>query len=342
MPHPSVLEPWAVSPVNFPQTGSIREQLLYMLKYAILAPSSHNAQPWKFRLHDSGVEIRADRERTLPVTDPEDRQMFIGLGAAAFNLIVAMRRFGYRAEVAVVPDEDDPDLAAFVGVGEKDDPSEEIHALFDAIPRRHTNRRPFELRPVSYTIFEELESAAKAQGTWLVRLHPDDKLRAAELIAIADKRQFHDRAFRKEIADWLVNYGSKRQDGMPSELKGFEGTLNYAAPLLVRTFDSGNSAAARDHELATGSPLLVIMGTQEDKPPDWVRTGLALEHVSLAARAHGISLSYLNQAIEVADMRPQITDVAEQRGWSQLVLRMGYGPEAPKTPRRPVENVLID
>ena len=112
-------------------------------------------------------------------------------------------------------------------------------------------------------------------------------------------------------------------------------------PLLVRTFDWGGGQAARDRQLAQGSPVLAVVATAGDAPPDWIRTGQALSRVLLRARAAAVWGSYLNQAIEVAELRPKLQRVACVPGLPQLLLRMGYGPEPAPTPRRTVEEVLM-
>lgn len=51
------------------------------LAYAILVPNPHNRQPWKVALEDDlALSLYCDLERRLPVTDPFDRQITIGLG----------------------------------------------------------------------------------------------------------------------------------------------------------------------------------------------------------------------------------------------------------------------
>lgn len=333
---------WSVSTIDYPDSEPTEDQLRYLLRYAILAPSSHNAQPWLFRISDASVHLYADRARTLVIVDPDDRQLYMGCGAALLNLRLALRRFGRASIVTLLPWVKDRDYLARVRVGPPVTPTLRDHQLFEAIPRRHTNRRPFELRPVSYKIFDELAAAAAAEGAWLVRLHPEDKARAAEIIAAADRIQFHDREFRKELAEWLVPAGSRRRDGIPCHEKGFTGARSLAAPLLVRSFDRGDAEAARDQELASGSPLLVVLGTDGDTPSDWLRAGQAMQRVLLTARIHGISASFLNQALELDQMRPQMRTITGRPGFPQLILRMGYGPEAPSTPRRPLRDVLME
>ena len=69
------LAPWRVSEFHFPYYGDATEKLAYCLRYAILAPSSHNTQPWRLALSDNRIELYADRARRLPVIDPEDREL---------------------------------------------------------------------------------------------------------------------------------------------------------------------------------------------------------------------------------------------------------------------------
>jgi hypothetical protein len=63
--------------------------------------------------------------------------------------------------------------------------------------------------------------------------------------------------------------------------------------------------------------------------------------VLLHARAEGIDASYLNQPIEVPELRPRLRDTIGTSGLPQLLLRMGYGPETKPTPRRTADEVLL-
>lgn len=52
----------------------INQAVNFVLKYAVLAPSSHNTQPWIFRVSNERVALFADRTRALPANDPDDRE----------------------------------------------------------------------------------------------------------------------------------------------------------------------------------------------------------------------------------------------------------------------------
>src|SRR5919201_2577298 len=134
---------WEIAEVAFPKHGTPGDKLRFLVRYAVLAPSSRNTQPWLIKVQDDTVELYADRTRAQPVIDPADREMFIGCGAALMYLRIAIRRFGYTDEVVEYPDPRDPDLLARVRLGEAREVGLEDKLLFEAIPRRHTNRNLF-------------------------------------------------------------------------------------------------------------------------------------------------------------------------------------------------------
>jgi nitroreductase len=66
-------------------THKAKRVLRLALEYAVLAPSSHNTQPWLFRLNDNTVELYADAERILKTVDPHGRE--------AVSLLPSVRRY---------------------------------------------------------------------------------------------------------------------------------------------------------------------------------------------------------------------------------------------------------
>jgi len=93
----TLLHAWQVSADDFPAEGSSEEKLWFVVRYAILAPSSHNTQPWRFRIHGNVVEVHADFTRALPVVDPENRELIMSCGAAVFHLRAAIRYLAVEA-----------------------------------------------------------------------------------------------------------------------------------------------------------------------------------------------------------------------------------------------------
>jgi hypothetical protein len=334
-------DPWAIDAACYPPTGEA-EQLRFLVGYAVLAPSSHNTQPWQFRVAAERVEVWSDPMRFLPRIDPDRRQLFMSCGAALFNLRIAMRRFGNDAEVERLPDPRRPDLLAVVTRGPTRDPDTRDLALFNAIPRRRTNRERFLERPIGHDLGEEIMAEAVHEGAWMERLHPHDKLDVADAISDADLRQYADDAYRRELARWLVPRGSDRRDGVPMVKRKAEllTTLPIAGPLAVRNLDRGPEISDREAELTIDAPMVGVLGTEEDDPLAWLIAGEALQAVFLRATSSGVAMSFLNQVVEDPALRRRIAEATGRDGFPQLVLRFGFGPTQPATPRRPVADVL--
>jgi hypothetical protein len=180
---------------------------------------------------------------------------------------------------------------------------------------------------------DRLRDAAAAGNAWFAPIE-DKAARAAvaALVAEGDRRQFADPSFRRELASWIR---SRRSDD------GLSRPLPPLTHVVLRTFDVGGRAAAHDLELAAGSPLLAVIGTEGDDAQAWLCAGQALALVLLSARERGVWASFLNQPVEVSELRPRLRDVVGRGGFPQLLLRLGYGPRVDPAPRRPVEAVLV-
>ena len=335
------LEPYIEAIDEFPLTGTAAEKLRAAVRYAVHAPSSHNSQPWQFRIRDSSLELRADRTRGLAVVDPDDRELVISCGAALFFLRLALRHFGCAPQVERLPDATEPDLLARVRIAGVWERTAVDEALFRAIPARHTNRLPCLDRVLPEHLPDTLEAAAREEGAWLhVFRTAAARSAAADLIAEGDRWQMADKRFRRELAAWLRPNRGARLDGMPGYAMGLGDVMSAAGPFVVRTFDVGRGAAARDRELAAGSPMLALVGTRRDTPGDWLAAGEAVAHVLLRAQVDGVSASFLNQPIEVPELRSRLERILGRDGFPQLLLRLGFAPPVAATPRRPVSDVL--
>ena len=49
---------------------------LECIRYATLAASGHNAQPWRFRVGAEQIDILPDLARRTPIVDPDDHHLF--------------------------------------------------------------------------------------------------------------------------------------------------------------------------------------------------------------------------------------------------------------------------
>lgn len=317
-------------------TRPLPEEIRSLLHFAVMAPSSHNTQPWRFAIRGTRVLLYADRTRSLPVNDPDDRELIISCGCALMNLRAAAAHAGMHSEVRPLPEPGDRDLLAAVELrrGNIAPPAAE---LFPAIPRRRTCRKRFRDKAVDAGILRELGRQAEAEGAWLEAIETaTHRRRVAALVAQGDALQWSDPRWRRELAFWMRP--RHRGDGL-----AVPGVMAPLVRSVVRRFNMGKRTGAADSALAAQSPVLALLGTDSDSPQSRLGAGQALERVLLRACLEGLQASYLNQPIQVASLRPKLQALAGRPGFPQILLRLGYPEKAPAaSPRRPPEAVLLE
>ncbi|MFR0354608.1 Acg family FMN-binding oxidoreductase [Streptomyces sediminimaris] len=306
---------------------------------ATAAPSMHNAQPWRFRHEPAGgtLELRADLGRAMPHTDPDNRALHLGCGAALLNLRVAAAHSGLRTDLVLFPGPADRELLAAVRLSGTDRPDGDLARLFPAIARRHTSRHPFEDRPVPAAVQEALSEAARREGAELVFPGVWHVAALLEHVRDAEGRDSMDPERFEDIRRWTRTGEQAAVDGIPESAFGPR-KAGGRAP--VRDFAGRRALPGRPAAVFEAAPHLAVLGTAQDRPEDWLRAGQALERVLLLATLSGLATSLTSHSLERKDLRELARDPRSDLGFVHMVLRLGYGPAGTATPRRPVDEVL--
>ncbi|MDX3235357.1 nitroreductase [Streptomyces sp. ME03-5709C] len=312
-----------------------------LVEAAVAAPSMHNAQPWRFRFlpAEGTLHVRADPARRMPLTDPDDRGLHLGCGAALFNLRTAAAHAGWEAIVTLLPDPQDRGLLAAVRLTGTEHPDSGLARLYPAVHRRHTSRSPFEARQVPPAVRATLQEAARQEDAQLV-LPGDWHVRELlELVHDAEGRDATDPGRLEELEHWTRRGTEARTatDGVPEYAFG---PAERGGHTPVRDFAGRRPVTGREAVAFEDTPHLALLCTTGDGPADWLRAGQAMERVLLTATLSGLSTALTSQALEWSDLRWAVRDPGAPVGHPQMVLRLGYGPEASATPRRPVAEVL--
>ncbi|GLW98582.1 nitroreductase family protein [Microtetraspora sp. NBRC 16547] len=308
----------------------------YLLVAAEQAPSVLNTQPWRLRtVGDDVAELLCDPSRRLRVSDPRGRSMHVSCGAALFNLRLAVRIGGYRPTVSLLPDTDDPTLLASIRMTESTPANATERSLYSAIRVRRTNREPFDDRLVPPSVLAGLRIAASREGANLVPLDDEAAGELLEQVAVASDELAGDRGYLAELAAWTA--GRALFDGVPRHVHGPRPDRD---PAPVRDFGIGHRGQSRRVDRFESRPQLAVLTTRGDRPVDWLHAGQALQRVLLMATCRGISASFLNQPLDLRDMRRR-TDPRHARGHAQMIIRFGYGPVVPRAPRRPAGELLL-
>lgn len=312
-----------------------------LVRLATLAASSHNSQPWRFRLGRRAVAILPDFARRCPAVDPDDSHLFRSLGCAAENLVQAAGAQGHLAHAGF-----DAGGSQILLEFERGD-SLRPGPLFHAIPARQCTRLPFDGQPVERAARVALHAAGSGPGVHTL-LVDDARLRAAiaELVREGNLAQFRDAGFRRELVAWLRFDDAaalRTCDGLSSRAAARPVLPDRLLRPFARWLLSARAQARTDERNLRTSPLLAIVVAAQDAPAAWVEAGRACQRLMLQAAALDLRCAFVNQPIEVHALRPALHRVLGLHGeTAQLMLRVGHGPRTPCSLRRPVLQVIED
>jgi nitroreductase len=317
------------------QTPDMRD----LIRYAALAASGHNTQPWLFRIGEGRIDILPDFSRRTPVVDPDDHHLFASLGCAAENLALAAGARGRPGELRFDPS-GEGSVAFVFGGG-----SETGSALFDAIPTRQSTRAGYDGKPVSPPDLQALAAAAAVPGVDLILITNRTQIdRVRDLVVAGNSAQMADPAFVRELKAWLrfsPRQAIETGDGLFSPSSGNPTLPAWLGPSTfdwVFKADAENDKYAR--QLASSAGIAVFVSQKDDRE-HWVLAGRACQRFALQATALGLKHAFVNQPVEVAGLRPELASLIGLPGRRpNLVMRFGYGPALPYSARRPVERIM--
>jgi nitroreductase len=310
------------------------------IRYATLAASGHNTQPWRFRIAGERIEILPDFSRRTPVVDPDDHHLFVSLGCAAENLALAAEARGRQGQISFEPENGGSVVFTFgggPGTGS---------ALFDAIPKRQSTRAEYDGKPVSAADLRTLAAASAVPGVDLVLITGRPQIeRVRDLVVAGNSAQIADAAFIRELKAWLrfsPREAIETGDGLFSAASGSPALPSWLGPRLfdwVFRADVENDKYAR--QIASSAGIAVFAAQKEDRE-HWVLAGRACQRFALQATALGLKHAFINQPVEVARLRPELASLIglpDRR--PDLVMRFGHGPGLPYSARRPIEGTML-
>jgi hypothetical protein len=323
------------SPLNkSAEHGALLQELV---RCATLAANSHNTQPWKFRLSPDAISIRPDLSRRTPVVDPDEHHLWVSLGCATENLVLAAAALGKHADVVFDAQEVHVALNNTAPVRSP---------LVNAIFQRQCARAEYDGQPMPNDVLRELARAADCGGVRLLLLTERAKVEGAlDYVTQGNSAQIRNAAFVKELKRWVrFNEADALAsgDGLFSRLTGnpaLPGWLGNMLFSMVLSEKSENSKYAR--QLRSSAGVAVFVGERAD-PTNWFEVGRAYERFALAATVLGVRTACVNQPVEVPAVRAQFAQwLGLGTGRPDMVVRFGRGPQLPYSLRRPVADVTL-
>jgi len=316
---------WDLKPEMYPRDGGAKEQIAFLLRYGVLAPSTHNSQPWRFKfLSPSEIRIDPDWSRALPYSDADNRGLFFSQGCCLQNILVAADYFGWTAQYEYKGN-DPHNGYILVRFNQKSDQASKTPELLEAIVARQSHKLRFGPKPVKDDLLESLRSIqyGDAQVAYTTQ-----KSIMAKLIDVHMKSMLgymKNKRFAKEVSSWMRASQTKRHDGMPGFTFGLGSPQSVFAKFMTGiTPKSIKVSAKKDMEVLNSSSAIGAVLTKHDDYKSWIDAGLAYQKAGVLMAVHGVRLAPKAAAVESGD-GAELAKLLGSDLKTQLYFGIGYG-----------------
>lgn len=307
------------------------EDFKEILYYASLAPSGHNAQPWKVRFNGKAksFELFFDVNRSLPQVDPHNREALISLGAFLENLNQAAQAYGYEASIAVLPEPGINMEIAHVALETARETPAGARQRLERLRFRHTDKRSYEPRPIPETAIRNIIRNHRPD----LHFYPKGSAEFAWLSANAVKAmrvQAYHEDKRAELADWMRFSDSEAQqmrDGLPAEQLNLKGPLKaifytfYSREAAAKESFALDSIKKTEEQVSNATGFFVVTGASDFTGT--IQAGRRFERFWLDATEMGISIHPLSQILEEEPFASTVSEALHLDSPVQMIVRVG-------------------
>ena len=319
----------------------MRATLQKIINYAVKAPSGHNSQPWKFRAEGASLYIYPDYSRSLQQVDGDRHELFISLGCALENAVVAANAYGYRETITYHFSGDRDYIRLDLEAGER---TRDL-SLFMAIGERQVTRSAYNKQSIPATQLVDMVVAARERDVFLNIFDTEEEIDSLlPFVEEAALRQYGDKDFRRELADWVRfndDEAAEQKDGLRSRSLPAPEVPGWMGRLYLNHFVSGAGEAKKARELVQSSSALVLFTTLNNTKEGWVNLGRCYERIALMATSQGIRHAHVNMPCEEKTVREKMKRWLGYGAEEPLLLiRLGYAEATPRSYRRRVEEVM--
>ncbi|KKU79589.1 MAG: hypothetical protein UY04_C0006G0021 [Parcubacteria group bacterium GW2011_GWA2_47_7] len=328
---------------GFPEKGTLRDQVLFALRYVVRAPSTHNSQPWLFHFNDSTLSIYADWSRMMKESDRDGRDLCISLGTCIEHSKTTFTHFGMLEKLSINESFEigDTEPIATLTLHPSTDKDAFLFPFMQAIERRFNARGPFVKKMIPSDLMRTIIEVTEPGVTIQVITDDTQLLTFASLTGEGMRVAHRDPKFREELAKWMINNYSKKKDGIPGYTMLAPGLLSLILPTIIGKFNMGGLLSKLNYASISSSSGTIIFSSEE-RPSSWVHVGIAYARISLILNAYSVFTSVFVASIEMPEIRTHLKELLQIAGLPQFACVFGY----PKitlrqSPRIPPEDRMI-
>ncbi|MDP3970873.1 MAG: hypothetical protein Q8P90_04175 [bacterium] len=332
----------ALDSSEFNKLGTLDDKIEFVLNYAVLAPSTHNSQPWLFRVQDNKCYLEYNEDINIVYGDPQKRDLFISLGCCLENIIVAAKHFGIYSSYKYVK-EGGNTVAEVAFIDSEDNIKKDPHGLFNAIKNRFNSRSIYKDKNVPLSFLEEAVQLNNTAGMQIKFIRDKTKINdISQLTADAVKEAYRDPLFRKEMSQWINSNFTSKRAGMPGYSLGVNTPLSVVLPYIIRSVNIGNKIGKLCSDVISSAPYLCVITSDTNSKEDWLNSGRLAERLMLFFNKNGLNTSIYVASLEIGDVHKKVKNVIGGEKIPHFIFAVGYADSVDSfSPRHPVKSKLV-
>ena len=318
-----------INPEDYFQLDSIESKIKFILQYAILAPSTHNSQPWMFKINGNECLIFYNENVTLKQADPLLRDLYISIGCCLENLLIAAKYFNLHTSVDYVCD---PETHLVVRIRfNKFSPSslnQSYSELIRTILNRKNVRGVYLDREVNPLFDKEILNVLSEEKKFSdINFDIINDRSTIESIARLTEQAIHvvyeRKAFRKEMSQWINSNFSRKRTGLPGYSMNMPLIVSMIIPNIIKFFDIGKFLGKLNYKSIRSAKRVCVISSDSD-PRSWVKIGEIAERAMLEWNMRNVNTSIYVASIEISPLDKKLKAILGMNTDPQFLFTCGY------------------
>lgn len=335
---------WEINLTKNTLESVVGERVREALRFGVLAPSTHNSQPWKIRMFNENeiyISIRSDS--ILPAADPSTKDIYISLGCFVENVCLAAKRLGLNTKLETNFSDDISQSQIkmiFSNSGQLIEPFES--SLFEAITKRVNARVFFDrTKVIQQDVISKLQELSSKEVTTHAFTAAQEidyfAKKTGEAVKVAQSKKM----FRDEFSKIVKNNYTSSYTGMPAFSFGMPDFVSLFIPFVFKHFDISSLMERVNRAAMMASSAIVVITTSNPIKENWFESGRQLERQLLYLTSKGIGSSIHVAMAEVSSYVDELKRHLSTQDMPLMIYRIGYtSRKARHTPRRTLEQCL--
>lgn len=329
---------------TFTKAKSAEDKIKYILQHGILSPSTHNTQPWKFKIYDNSCSIFADPELFLTEADPDKRNLYISIGCLIETIVTISKYYGVFDKVSYHTSDANMIAKIYFKNLNRRYPNfnRSYQGLAHAISKRATYRGIFTSKSLNSNEINYTLNRVNFPDVKVSYFEAAEKEYISTVTSNAVKKIASNRSFRYELSKWVINNYSKRKDGIPGYAYGFHDILSLITPFVIRFLNTAQIMAKKTLSTFSSAAGILVISTSKDSKNAWINAGRASQNLMLSLTELGLNFSISVAAIQSQKHLSLLRKSLFGNSYPQFIMAVGFAvSNIRQTPRHRLEDKLI-